>query len=830
MQSIYPVNFEEKIGFDRIRSKVANLCLCPLGKRKVEEAAFSSNYQNVLTLIRQCDEMKTICQMEDSFPVDGYADTSPYLDRIKHLGSWLDETEMFTLRRSLDAIKAVLAFLKKGEKPKYPNLAELARGVDYFPFVSQRIDAILNRFGKIKDNASPELAQIRSDISSKQASVSKRISSILKAAQADGLVDSDASTSIREGRVVIPVSASNKHKLKGIVHDESATGKTVFIEPVEVVELNNEIRELEYDERREIVRILVEFADAVRPYIPELLNAYDFLGDIDFIRAKGMFATNVAGAMPIIHAEPKIYLRKAIHPLLMLALKREGKEVVPLDIELNGNDHILLISGPNAGGKSVCLKTLGVSQYMLQCGFLPPVLENSEMGIFSKLFIDIGDEQSIENDLSTYSSHLLNMKFFLKHADERTLVLIDEFGAGTEPLVGGAIAESILQRFNEVQTFGVITTHYTNLKHFAASTKGIVNGAMLFDMSRIEPLFKLEIGKPGSSFAFEIARKIGLPEDVLKMAEGKAGTDHITFEKHLKEISRDKRYWERKRDQIRISGKKTEEYEKKLTEDIEVIKSQRKEIIKKAKEEAQEMLSQTNRMIENTIREIRESEADKDRTRKARQVLEEHKEVVKSTDSVADPDMERQMEQIRKRQHRNRERAENRSVEPEISPKIEKPKPIIQGDKVRIAGQDAVGEVMQIDDKAAIVAFGSMLTTIKTGKLERITLTEYRRAERAVRSPQTGVGFDLHKKRLNFKSDIDVRGFRTEEALVEVQELIDQAAMFGFGRVRILHGKGNGILRHEIRTYLKSMPFVKSFADESVEFGGAGITIVEMDL
>ena len=585
MSAIYPNTFEEKIGFDRIRSQVMNLCLCPLGKRKAVEAPFCNDFAIIQRMIEQSDEMKTICQMEDTFPVDGYADTTPFLERIKREGSWLDETEMFTLRRSLDTIKAIIVFLKKGEKPKYPHLAELAKDVDYFPFVAERIDAILNRFGKIKDNASPELARIRGEIASKQASVSKRIGSILKAAQAEGLVELDASTSIREGRIVIPVAAANKRKLKGIVHDESATGKTVFIEPVEVVELNNEIRELEYDERREIVRILVEFAASIRPYLPELLNAYDFLGDIDFIRAKGLFASQVAGAKPILHSLPKVYLRKAVHPLLMLALKREGKEVVPLDIELDEQNHILLISGPNAGGKSVCLKTLGVSQYMLQCGFLPPVLENSEMGIFSKLFIDIGDEQSIENDLSTYSSHLLNMKFFLRNADEKTLVLIDEFGAGTEPLVGGAIAESILQRLTDIRTFAVITTHYTNLKHFAANTNGIVNGAMLFDMGRIEPLFKLEIGKPGSSFAFEIARKIGLPEDVLKVAENKAGTDHISFEKHLKEISRDKRYWERKRDQIRISNKKSEEYEKKLADELDAFKNQRKEILKKRSEE-----------------------------------------------------------------------------------------------------------------------------------------------------------------------------------------------------------------------------------------------------
>lgn len=830
MQNIYPNNFEEKIGFDRIRSQVSDMCFCALGKRKAVEAFFMTDFNEVAKRIEQVSEMKVIYQMEDSFPVDGYADATPFLERIKREGSWMDETELFTLRKSLDAIKALVSFFKRGEKPKYPSLSELARSVEYFPFVAERIDAILNKYGKIKDNASPELARIRGEISSKQASVSKRINSILKSAQAEGIVDSDAQTSIREGRIVIPVSASNKRKLKGFIHDESATGKTFFIEPVEVVEINNEIRELEYDERREVIRILVDFSDTIRPYLPELLQSYDFLGEIDFIRAKAKFAADVAGAKPIIHENPKIYLRKAVHPLLMLALRREGKEVIPLDLELNGDDHILLISGPNAGGKSVCLKTVGVSQYMLQCGFLPPVLENSEMGIFSKLLIDIGDEQSIENDLSTYSSHLLNMKFFVKNSDSKTLILIDEFGAGTEPQVGGAIAESMLQKFNEVGAFGVITTHYTNLKHFAAGNKGIVNGAMLFDVGRIEPLFKLEIGKPGSSFAFEIARKIGLPEDLLKLAEDKAGKDYMSSEKFLKEISRDKRYWEKKRDSIRIAGKKSEEYEKKLETEWESIKNQRKEILKKAKDEAEAILSQTNRVIENTIREIKESAADKERTQKVRKDVEDLKLKIKGNEIEEDATIEQKMELIRERQKRNEERRLKRGeVKPQQTPKVEKPKEFEKGDKVKIKGQDSTGEIMEVSQKNAVVAFGSMMTTIKLDRLERISLTEFRKAERTVRSPQTGAGFDLNKKRLNFRSDIDVRGYRADEALQTVQDLVDEAAMIGIGRVRILHGKGNGILRQEIRNFLKTIPYVKNFHDERVEFGGAGITIVEID-
>ncbi len=830
MQSIYPNTFEQKIGFDRIRSQVAGLCLCELGKRKVKEAPFVVHFSAVNKQVELTAEMKTICQMETSFPIDGYSDTTPFLERIKKQGTWLDETELFALRRSLDAIKAVLSFFKRGDTPKYPHLTALSKDVEYFPFVSDRIDGILNRFGKIKDNASPELAQLRGDIARKQASVSKRINSILRAAQADGIVDKDVTTSMRDGRIVIPVGAANKRKLKGFIQDESATGKTVFIEPVEVVEINNEIRELEYEERREVMRILVEFADTIRPYLPELLKSYDFLGDIDFLRAKGLFATNVAGAKPILHKKPKLYLRKAVHPLLQLALKREGKDVVPLDMELDEESHILLISGPNAGGKSVCLQTVGISQYMLQCGFLPPVLENSEMGIFGKIFIDIGDEQSIENDLSTYSSHLLNMKHFLKNADNQTLVLIDEFGSGTEPVAGGAIAESILQEFAELKTYGVITTHYSNLKHFAADTNGIVNGAMLFDAGRIEPLFKLEVGKPGSSFAFEIARKIGLPEETLKLAESKTGSDYTTFEKHLRVISRDKRYWEKKRENIRKANKKAESYEDELAQELDAIKKQRKEILAKAKEEAQEILAGTNRIIENTIREIKESSADKDQTRKVRKGLEEHKQKVKRSDVEEDPAIAKKMEQIKKRQQRNDERRKKRGeTTNEISEKRAEPKPLAKGDKVRIAGQDAVGDIMEVSGKNAVVAFGSMITTVKVSKLEKVSITEFRRDERAVHSPQTGVGFDLQKKRLNFKSDIDVRGYRTDEAIEEVQELVDEAAMIGISRVRILHGKGNGILRQEIRKFLKTMPFVKSFADEHVEFGGSGITIVEVD-
>ena len=830
MEDIYPKNFEEKVGFDRIRELVSTRCLCNLGIRKVKEVSFSSDYEIVSRLIAETDEMKTICMMDDSFPVDNYIDSTPFLERITVVGTWLDEHELYDLRKSLDSIKALLAFFKRGDEPRYPNLTNLTKGLSYYPYVADRIDSILNKFGKIKDNASPELARIRSEVSSKQASVSKRIQSILKQGQTDGFVESDASPSMRDGRIVIPVSASNKRKIKGFVHDESATGKTVFIEPVEVVELNNEIRELEYAERREMIRILVEFSDSIRPYLPDLLLAYDFLGTIDFIRAKALFAIDVNGAMPIINAKPHIYIRQAKHPLLFLTLKREKKEVVPLDIELNSSERILLISGPNAGGKSVCLKTIGLLQYMLQCGFLPSMLENSEIGIFNKIFIDIGDEQSIENDLSTYSSHLLNMKQFLRNADSKSLILIDEFGAGTEPMVGGAIAESILQRFCELETFGVITTHYTNLKHFAAGTQGIVNGAMLFDVSKIQPLFRLEIGKPGSSFAFEIARKIGLPEDILQSASSKVGEDHITFEKHLREISRDKRYWEQKRDNIRITNKKVEEQEKKLEQELLSIKEQRKVILTKAKKEAETLLSDTNRQIENTIRVIKETNAQKEKTKEVREELDGFKEEFEQNINSKDEAIDKKIELIREKQKRRDEKARERGELPNVLPEEPEVKTLEKGDKVRLKDQDAVGEIIEVGSKNAVVAFGNMMTSIDIERLEVISTNEFRKVSREVSQPRTGASVDTHKRRLNFKSDIDIRGYRAEEALRATQELVDEALMLGIGQVRILHGKGNGILRQLIREYLATHPGIKTFADEHIEFGGTGITVVKLDL
>jgi len=824
---IYPDTFEQKVGFDKVRELTLARCLCELGEQRVRDAGFNTNPDIVFEWIEQTHEMKTICQMEDGFPTDGYIDVTPALRKLNVEGQWLDENELQQLRRSLDTIKQLLAFVKR-VSDKYPAIAKLATGINYYPYVIERIDSILDRYGRIKDNASAKLAEIRASIRAKEASVNKLVQGIMRSAREQGVVEADTQPTVREGRVVIPVAAANKRKLKGIVHDESATGKTVFIEPVEVVELNNEIRELEYEERREIVRILIELADSIRPYLPELLTAYDFMGEIDFIRAKALLAMEFDGVKPILNGNSTvIYLRQARHPILQLSLKREGKRIVPLDIELNLNDRILLISGPNAGGKSVCLKTVGLLQYMLQCGFLPCVLENSEMGIFSKIFIDIGDEQSLENDLSTYSSHLINMKQMLRHADGQSLVLIDEFGAGTEPTAGGAIAEAILQELCNKGTFGVITTHYSNLKHFAANTPGIVNGAMLFDNERIEPLFKLEIGKPGSSFAFEIARKIGLPEKVLDVASQKVGSDYITFEKHLREISRDKRYWEKKRESIRLANKRAEEAEEKLQKELEELEKKRKEIIATAKKEAQELLANVNKQIENTIRTIKETNADKERTREARKALENLKIEIENPET-ANALIERKMELIKQRQERKARKNQQKETITSKPVKEDEVKAIEPGDKVKVEGSDMVGEVISISDKSASVAIGGMITVVRVNKLKRLSTGEYREA--AKQKPTLNTGFDVYKRRLNFKSDIDVRGYRAEEALEAVQDLIDDALMLGFNRVRILHGKGNGILKQVIRDFLKATPGVKNFSDEHVEFGGAGITVVDLDV
>ncbi|MGE0019353.1 MAG: endonuclease MutS2 [Draconibacterium sp.] len=828
MQKFYPDNFELKIGFDRIREMLHNFCLSNMGHEWVEAVQFQDDFVNISVQQGETDEFCRIVREFDNFPSSHFFDLREALQKISIEGRFLEPEELFDLKRSLESVRAIIAFFNKQEEAVFPLLKKKTRNVQIFPYIYERIDAIINKFGKIRDNATPELANIRREILSRQSNMSKRLHAILKQAQKDGLVDEDATVTIRDGRAVIPIAAGNKRKLKGIVYDESSTGKTSYVEPNEIVEMNNEIRELEYAERREIIKILTTFSNDIRPYLTDLLFSYDFLGEIDFIRSKAKLAVELGAIKPDFAPHPIIDWFQAVHPVLMKALKKENRKIVPLNIRLTNEKHILLISGPNAGGKSVCLKTVGLLQYMLQCGLLIPISEGSRTGIFSKIFIDIGDEQSLENDLSTYSSHLLNMKHFVKFSDEKTLILIDEFGTGTEPMLGGAIAESILDKLNQLGTFGVITTHYTNLKHFASSAPGIENGAMLYDSQNMNPLFQLEIGKPGSSFAFEIARKIGLPEEILEKATEKIGKDHIDFDRNLRQINRDKRYWETKREKIRKVEKILDEMAANYETELKETQKQRKEILKKTKEEADILLSGINKKIENTIQEIKKEQADKEKTRKAREELLVLKTEVIEKTTADDASIDAK---IRKLQERERTRNEKRP---------EKPKPVVlhkeepvntapkPGDKVRLAGQNNVGDLIEINKKNAVIAFGQLITTVPVSQIERISNNEAKRVSNVPAFGKSRMLTNLSESKINFKSEIDIRGKRAEEAISIIQEFIDKAIMFERNELRILHGKGNGILKEIIRSYLKSEPMVQSFKDEHVDFGGAGITVIQL--
>lgn len=825
---IYPDNFEHKIGFARIREMLFELCLCDLGRYHVQDIAFLTDFDSIVEQVSQAEEMRHICLMEAAFPVQNFIDATPSLRKARIEGAYLEIPEIFDLKRSLDSIRAIVSFFKGKENDRYPFLRTLLTEVKIFPAITDRIDAILTKTGEIRDNASPELASIRREMHEKAGSVAKVMQRILKQVQSDGIIDPDASITLRDGRPVIPINSTYKRKVQGIVHDESATGKTSFIEPAETVHLNNAIRELEFAERREIIKILTAFTDLLRPYLEELTVAYDFMGQIDFIRAKALLALKIKGILPTLFNQQEFNWEKAVHPLLYLNLSKENREVVPLDIALNQSGRLLLISGPNAGGKSVCLKTVGLIQYMLQCGLLVPVSENSEMGIFNNIFIDIGDEQSIENDLSTYSSHLTNMKYFLKNTSPQTLILIDEFGTGTEPMLGGSIAEAILAQLNEKGTYGVITTHYTNLKHYASKSEGVVNGAMLYDNHLMQPLFKLEIGQPGSSFAFEIARKIGLPEEVLQDASSKIGQDYVDFDKFLREIARDKRYWESKRDRIRQLEKKLDELVSQNSKELEQINKERKTILEKAKVEAKDVLSGANKQIENAIREIRESQAEKEKTKEVRKTVEEFRQKLDLPHADEDYILQK-IEKLKQREERSKNRKEKEPAPKQETPEPKKPHVIEKGDKVKLFGQDSVGEVLDVNGKNYLIAFGQMTTSLPESRIEKISQNEYKKATQQFAQTKVTDAFNTYDRKLNFKPNLDVRGHRGEESIQKVQELLDEAIMLNVSEVRILHGKGNGILRHMIREYLATVPFVKSFRDEKVEMGGTGITIVEMD-
>ena len=856
---IYPSNFEHKIGFDEIRTLLKERCLSGLGKEKVDEIAFSTDVTEVNERLEQLREFRRLQEDADDFPLQYFFDVRESIKRIRLEGTHLEENEVWDLRRSLETIANIVKYLERGGEETasgemrypYPALHRLTEGVATFPAMIRRIDSILDKFGHIKDSATMTLAGIRHDLQKMEGSISRTLYTILHAAQKDGLVDKDVAPAVRDGRLVIPVSPGVKRKISGIVHDESATGKTVFIEPTEVVEANNKVRELEAAERREIIRILTVFSDEVRPHVSDILDSYEFLAQIDLIRAKAELASLTNGFEPEVKEQPQMDWIRACHPLLQLSLEKQSKQVVPLDIMLTPQARLLIISGPNAGGKSVCLKTTGLLQYMLQCGLSVPIGDRSTTGIFESIMIDIGDEQSIENDLSTYSSHLLNMKQMMKQADGHTLLLIDEFGGGTEPTIGGAIAEAVLKQFWEKQAFGVITTHYQNLKHFAEDHQGVVNGAMLYDRHEMQALFQLSIGQPGSSFAIEIARKTGIPEEVIKDASDIVGRDYIQSDKYLQDIVRDKRYWEGKRQTIHQHEKSLESKINRYEDELSEIERQRKEILRKAKEEAEELLRESNKKIENAIREIRESQAEKERARQVREELNAFKEEISDIDTrESDEQIARKIRQLQERKERREKRKAEKQKKEEAGKRKEdaalasaqgssaKDAQFKPGDTVRIKGLTSVGRLESIDGKMATVIFGDMKTKMRAERLERAEAPKQQSSKQEERNQNiagsyanvsSGTRQAIDSRKLNFKQDIDVRGMRGDEAINAVTYFIDDAILVGVPRVRILHGTGTGILRQLIRQYLATIPNVSHFRDEHVQFGGAGITVVDLD-
>ena len=816
-------------------------CLSPLGHERVDAMQFLTDHKEITTLHQQLAELNYILQTStEQFPQD-FFDLRPEIHRIRIEGTYLEEQTLWELLRSLRTLHVWV------EVARGSALEKLAEGIFTFHAIARRLEQMLDKYGRIRDEASSELAAIRQELRRAEGSVSRTLAGILKSAQAEGLVEKDVTPAMRDGRLVIPVAPALKRRIRGIVHDESATGKTVFIEPAEVVEANNRIRELEAEEQREVIRILREITEQLRPNIKELLRGFEFLADIEFLLAKHQLTKAFAARSPEIYSTPLIDWFDARHPLLEAKLQRQGDKIVPLCIKLNRRQRILIISGPNAGGKSVCLRTVGLLQYMLQCGLPVPMADGSRAGIFSRIFIDIGDEQSIEDDLSTYSSHLLNMKRMMSGSTPSTLLLIDEFGCGTEPTIGGAIAEAVLKRFVEKETFAVITTHYQNLKHFAEGRQGVVNGAMLYDRQKMAPLFQLQIGNPGSSFAVEIARKTGIPEEVIADATELVGREYVNADKYLLDITRDKRYWEGKRQTIHSQEKQMEQTIEQYEKEIEELRDKRREIIRQAKEEADRIIAAANAQVENTIREIRQAQAEKERTRSARQQLQTFREEVgQMSQEELDAYVERKRRQMEERRRRHAERQAAKKAEKEKEkgqgsrqsriPNPPIPNPLGIGDSVRIKGQTSVGTITAIEGSQATVTFGMMRTFVDVKSLETLPPDALRKEElpAARHAPLLGEGLgarlseSIRQKHLNFQQEIDVRGMRADEALQAVTYFIDDAILVDASRVRILHGTGTGALRQAIRQYLATVPGIVSFHDEHVQFGGAGFTVVEL--
>ena len=809
---IYPSSFEEKTGFDHIRRLLRGFCLSSLGQTEVDHINFSCDPVWIEAELDLVEEMREILLFGEGFPAQNYFDLRRDLNALKIKGNWLEVEPLGDLRAVMKTIAGILQYLLKEDAPAFPGLAAMAAPVYAGEEVLDAMNRILDSQGQMRDNASPRLAEIRRELLRLQQEVESSVHRMMQTARKAGWVPEDTDITIRNGRLVIPVYASAKKKLDGLVHDRSATGQTLFIEPREIFESNNTIRELELEEKDEIHRILVEMADILRPHIPAILEAMAFLGRIDFIRAKGKLALELGSHKPLLHSEARLEWFDALHPLLYLSHKAQGKEVVPLRIRLDETQRIIIISGPNAGGKSVALKTIGLLQYMLQCGITVPLRPTSEAGIFSKLFIDIGDQQSIENDLSTYSSHLLNMKQLLAVADVETLFLIDEFGSGTEPRFGGALAEAILEGLHDRQAMGVVTTHYANLKALPEKYPTMENAAMQFDVEKITPLFLLETGRPGSSFAYEIAARIGLEEDILNAAVEKTGSEIIALDRQLQQVANDLREIEKQKASLRVAddflAEMVDKYERR-TRDIDHRKN---EIIAEARREARRILENSNKLLENTIRDIRESNADKEKTRLLREKLEEEKLSIRQKEEAE-----------QKSRQKGQKQPSNASPQLKTVPK--KNGPLEAGDFVRMSGQQNTGQVLEIRGSVAEVAFGSMKLKLPIDRLElseqKITSGGKKKA-----GAYSGIIQDLNDKMASFSPRIDLRGMRADEAIQALQSLVDDAILLNVPELYVLHGKGDGILRQRVREYLAGVEEVKRYADEHVERGGHGITIV----
>lgn len=821
---IYPGDFESKIGFDSIRDHIASLCQSRMGKEEVGAMSFSNDYEKVRHALSSVDEMMRIIREDLPLTVSGFQDVMPYLGEIKAMASYMSAERLNRLKSTMELMSDVSRFFKDHVEEEsgnslFPSLYSDMTDISVFPALVSVISNAVNKFGEVKDNASPELYEIRGSIRGATGAMQRAMRKVMDSAISHGIVEKDAAPSIRDGRMVIPVQAGNKYAISGIVHDESASGKTVYIEPAEVIEAGNRLRQLQLDEKREIVNILIGIADRIRPHIDAIAESCHKLAMLDFIQAKAKYAMDIDAAMPHLSKKPEIEWYHAVHPGLLMSLRQQGRHAVPLNITLTPEKRILIISGPNAGGKSVCLKTVATVQYMMQCGLMPPLYSNSHMGMFRSIFIDIGDEQSFENDLSTYSSHLKNMKYFLQYADNKTIVLADEMGSGTEPQIGGAMAQAILQKLGKEGCYGVVTTHYQNLKTFADTEEGFVNGAMLYDRQHLQPTFELSIGTPGSSFAIDIATKTGIPRDVIENAKDIVGSDYVNLDKYLSDIARDRRYWANKRMNIKEKEAKLDGLLSKYEETAGDLKSQRRQIINDALREAKEIVAGANARIERTILDIRKSQAEKEQTKAARRELSEYAAGLADTESASDntPKI------LQPLKHKSK-KAKN-TAKPAEKPQIKKD--IEAGDYVKMEGSGTPGLVLSIQGKKAEVAFGALRTIVGVDKLTATQKPKKKATEETIYVSSSSDG-GSRDRQLNFKNEIDVRGMRADEALQAVTYFLDDAIQFNAGRVRILHGTGHGILKTLIRQQLKANGAVAHFEDEDIRFGGAGITVVDL--